>query len=457
MDRTQKLGKDSVGKLLFNFSLPAIVGMLVGALYNIVDRIFVGNGVGTLGITGITVCFPIMVIFMAFGMLVAIGGVSLFSIKMGEKRRDQAETILGNSFLLTILILFTLAFTFRILHVPILKLFGASREALPYASDYLRIILIGVPIQGISMGMNNFIRAEGRPAIAMGTQLIGALLNIALDPLFIFVLDMGVSGAALATVLAQSVSAMWVLHYFFMGRSLTKIHRQSMKIDVSLVKQIFAIGMAPFAMQIAASAIVTIFNRSLLVYGGNTAISAFGIIHSITMLLLMPIIGISQGVQPIIGYNYGARNTDRVKRALLLAVSAATFIVTAGFILTRIFPVEIISLFNKKDDELIRIGTQGIRVFLLLLPLVGFQITCSNYFQAVGKGKKSLFLSMSRQVLVLIPALLILPRFFGLEGIWMASPVSDFTSTLVTGLFIFYEMRHLSQDMPAVHADMDPV
>lgn len=443
-DRTQRLREHPIGRLLFNFSLPAIVGMLVGALYNIVDRVFVGNGVGTLGITGITVCFPIMVIFMAFGMLVAIGGTALFSIKLGEKREDQAETILGNSFFLTVTTLTTLAVIFYIFHVPILKLFGASPEALPLASDYLKVILIGLPVLGLGMGMNNFIRAEGRPIIAMSTQLIGAFLNIVLDPFFIFVLKMGVQGAALATVISQSVSALWVLHYFFGGRSLTKIHRKSMKIDPAIVKQIFLIGMSPFAMQIAASVIVTIFNRSLLIYGGNTAISAFGIIHSITMLMIMPIIGINQGAQPIIGYNYGAGDLKRVRGTLILAVAATTGFLVIGYLMTRIFPEEIITLFNENDRELIEIGMQGIKIFLLFLPLIGFQITCSQYFQAVGKGKHSLFLNLSRQVIILIPALLILPHFYGLKGIWMAAPVSDVLSTIITAVFITYEMKHLN-------------
>ncbi len=304
MDRAERLGSENIGRLLLRFSLPAITGMLVQALYNVVDRIFIGNGVGTIGITGITVCFPIMVIFMAFGMLIGIGGTSLFSIKLGEQKRDDAEIILSNSCLLLFIISFALTAGSYIFIEPILRGFGASEDALPYALAYLKIILLGVPLQALGYGLNNFIRAEGSPSIAMFTMIIGAVLNAILDPVFIFVLDMGIQGAALATVIAQCISCIWVVRFFFTDRALLKIRFSLMKPVWPLVRGIIAIGMAPFAMQLTMSLIVAIFNRSLLEYGGDTAISALGVIHSFTMFIIMPVIGVNQGAQPITGYNY---------------------------------------------------------------------------------------------------------------------------------------------------------
>ncbi|WP_105616543.1 MATE family efflux transporter [Vallitalea okinawensis] len=443
MDRSRLLGEEKIGKLLLKFSIPAIIGMIVNALYNIIDRIFIGQGVGSDGITGITVGFPIMLIIMAFGMLVGIGATALISIRLGENKKEEAEKILGNSIVLLVLIAIIIT-TFGLIFLdPLLTLFGASEEALPLARDYLRIILIGSIFQCIGFGMNGFIRGEGNPMIAMLTMVIGAVANIILDPIFIFVLDMGIAGAALATITAQAISSIWVLYYFFGGKSLLNIHKKNFRLDWSVVLRIFAIGSAPFSMQLAASGVTAIFNIQLGNFGGDTAIAAFGIINSIAMLILMPIFGINQGSQPIIGYNYGAKQYDRVKKTLLLAILAATGIVLIGFVIVELFSTGLISMFNSKDAELIRIGSQGMRIFLIMLPIIGFQIVSSNYFQAVGKAARAMFLSLSRQVLFLIPAILILPRFFELQGLWMAGPLADLLSSVLTGAFLIYELRHL--------------
>lgn len=451
MDRTKLLGDEKIGKLLLKFSIPAIIGMMVNALYNIVDRIYIGNGVGSLGIAGITVGFPIMIILMAFGMLVGIGATSLISIKLGEQKKDEAEIILANGMVLLILISITISTLGLIFLNPLLKLFGASDTILPYAKQYLTIILLGAVFQAIGFGMNNFIRAEGSPKTAMMTMLIGAISNIVLDPIFIFGFKLGVRGAAIATILSQAISAAWVLSYFFGKKSHLKIHIANTKLQTPIVGKILAIGSAPFAMQIASSSVIALLNNQLSYYGGDIAISAMGIINSVSMLILMPIFGINQGVQPIIGYNYGARKFDRVIKALKLAILAATTIVVIGFIATRIFPERLISLFNSKDKELIKVGAQGMRIFLAMLPIIGFQIVSSNYFQAVGKPKQAMFLSLSRQVLVLIPALLILPRFFELRGVWMAGPISDFISSILTGTFLFLELKRLKEEHQVIN------
>jgi putative MATE family efflux protein len=329
---------------------------------------------------------------------------------------------------------------------PLFKLFGASSSVLPYSRDYLQIILAGAIFQTVGFGMNNFIRAEGNPKTAMLTMLIGAALNIIIDPIFIFVLDMGIRGAALATIISQAASAIWVLSYFFGGKSSLNIHRDNFKLQLPVVKNIVAIGSAPFLMQIASSAINAILNNNLQTYGGDTAIASFGIINSITMFILMPIFGINQGAQPIIGYNYGAKQFDRVKKTLKLAVIGATFITVTGYVITRAFPKELISFFGGNNQNLIEMATNGIEIFLFMLPIIGFQIVCSNYFQAVGKPKHAMFLSLSRQVVFLIPAIILLPKVFGLQGIWMAAPISDILASLVTGIWITLEMKKLNEN-----------
>ncbi len=443
LDRSKQLGEEKIGKLLLKFSIPAIVGMLVNALYNVVDRIFIGQ-VDTLALSGVTITFPISIIIMAFGMLVGIGAAALISIRLGQQKKEEAEHILGNAFTLIIIISLIVTTVGLIFLEPMLLKFGASEDTLPYAKEYITIILIGVVFQTIGFGLNNTIRAEGNPRIAMYTMLIGGILNAILDPIFIFVFHMGVRGAAIATIISQIVNTIWVLSYFFGGKSVLKIRYKNLKLDTKVIKSIFAIGMSPFSMQLAASLVTIISNKSLVKYGGDLALGAMGAIMSIAMLVLMPIFGINQGCQPIIGYNYGAKKYDRVKRALKLAILAATTVTTTGFIIIQLFPKQLISIFNK-DPKLIAIGVHGIRIYLFMIPVIGFQIVSSNYFQAIGKAKISIFLSLSRQVIILIPLLIILPRFMGLNGVWISSPSADAISSILTAIFLFVEIRHLNK------------
>jgi putative MATE family efflux protein len=443
MEHLKQLGEDKIFNLLWRFSVPAIVGMMVNALYNVVDRIFIGHGIGSEGIAGITIGFPLMLLIMAFIMLVGIGAAAQISIRLGEQKKDEAELILGNCIWLLVLVSVGLTIFGLVFLDPLLKLFGASRVILPYARDYMQIILVGAIFQAIGFGLNNIIRADGSPRIAMLTMLMGAVLNALLCPVFIFWLKMGMRGAALATIISQGLAAVWVLAYFFGKHSHLKVHWSNLKLKTPVVVSIFTIGFAPFGMQVAASVLNIILNNSLEKYGGDKAISAMGIVFSILMLILMPIFGINQGVQPIIGYNYGAKKFDRVKQALKLAVLAATAIVVVGFIMIRVIPEQLISLFNDQDTRLLELGINTLQVFLLMLPIIGFQIVSANYFQAVGKPVQAMVLSLSRQVLLLIPALLILPRFFGLNGVLAAGPVSDFGSSLVTGVWLFFELKHL--------------
>jgi len=376
-------------------------------------------------------------------MLVGIGTAALISIRLGQQKKEEAEHILGNAFTLIIITSFIVTALGLIFLEPMLLKFGASKETLPYAKEYITVILIGVIFQNIGFGLNNTIRSEGNPRIAMFTMLIGGILNTILAPIFIFVFHMGTRGAAIATVISQAVNTIWVLAYFFGGKSTLKIRYKNLKPDIKVVKSIFAIGMSPFSMQIAASIVTIISNRSLVKYGGDLALGAMGAIMSIVMLVLMPVFGINQGCQPIVGYNYGAKNYKRVKNALKLAILSATTITTIGFIIIQLFAKQLIGAFSK-DPELISIGIHGIRIYLCMLPIIGFQIVSSNYFQAIGKAKISIFLSLSRQVIILIPLLFILPRFFDLNGVWISGPSADAIASIITALFLFVEVRHLN-------------
>lgn len=446
MNQTNELATESVGKLLFKFSIPSVIGMLVNVMYSIVDRIFVGRGVGSLPLSGVAVTFPISNIIMAFSMLGGVGASAVISIKLGQHKKEEAEKVLGNAFIL--LIIFSIFITvFGLIFLePLLRLFGASNETMPYAKQFASIILMGVIFQSVSMGLNNIIRAQGDPKTSMLTMLIGSLLNFIANPTFIFVLHLGVRGSALSTIVSQAVSTAWTLSYFIKGKkSFLKLKKQNLKLQLSVIKEIIAIGMSPFAMQLAASLVTVTYNKGLEKYGGDIAIGAMALVNSIAMVILMPIFGINQGAQPIIGYNYGAKSYKRVKEALKYAIIAATCITTAGFVLIELYSAQIIQVFNDTDKSLVNMGSTGLRIFLVMLPIVGVAIVCTNYFQAVAKAKLSMILSLLRQVIVLLPLITILPKYFQLKGVWMAQPIADVISTIVTVIFIIMEMRRIGK------------
>lgn len=447
-DRAEQLGRERVPVLLLRFSIPAIVGMLVQALYNVVDRIFVGHGVGAHGIAGLTVVFPVMLVIMAFSMLIGLGATALISIKLGEGNRQEAEAIVSTAVGTMVLISLVISGLGLAFIDPLLRLLGASNVILPYAREYLSVIFYGTVFQTVSFGMNHFIRAEGNPRRAMSTMLIGAILNTILDPIFIFGFGWGVKGAAVATVISQIVSCVWVLSYFLTGQSVVPFRFRGVRIRLPVLLKIISIGFAPWSMQLAASLLNLILTRSLAYYGGDLAISGMGIVYSINTIFMMPIFGINQGVQPIIGYNFGARQYDRVKEALRLGILGATGVVTLGWITTRLFPLQLISLFGRGNAELLALAARAMRIGLLVFPVVGFQVVGSAYFQAVGKPKKAAFLSLSRQLLLLIPALLILPRFMGLNGVFISLPAADVGATLLTAVLLMREMRELGQGQP---------
>ena len=437
-----RLGINPVGRLLLSFSLPAIIAMIANALYSVVDSIFVGRGVGSLALTAVTIAFPIMIMLMAFGMLIGIGATALISIKLGQQKRDEAEKILGNAFSAIIIMGLVISGSMLYFLDPILIFLGATPDVFDYAKQFITVILIGSVFQFISFGMNNIIRAEGNPVISMATMLFSAGLNTLLNPIFIFVFHWGIRGSALATITTQILVSAYIIYHFTLGRSNLKIHLRHMRIEGQVLLRIVAIGLSPFLLQMAASVTSFLFNNYLLVYGGEMAVAAMGVISRTTMMILMPIFGINQGAQPIIGYNYGAGKYDRVKRTLFLAAIAASTICVLGFAIIQLFGLQIIQLFNN-DAEMIRIGARGIRIYLIMLPIVGVQIIITNYFQAIGKASKAILLSLTRQVLFLIPLIIILPQFFKLDGIWMAGPISDFMAFLVAGMLLYREFKHL--------------
>ena len=446
MDSTNELATEKVGSLLWKFSIPAIIGMLVNALYSVVDRIFIGRGVpDPLALSGVAITFPITNVIMAFGMLVGIGGAAVVSIKLGQHKKDDAEKILGNAFVLVIILSIIVSIIGLVFLEPILVLLGASPATMPYAKQFGFIILLGVILQNLGFGMNPFIRSEGNALMAMVTMLIGAILNFILNPIFIFGLHMGVVGSALATVISQAVCSVWVLLYFLRGKSVLKLRRKNMKLQLKIVKEILEIGMSPFSMQMAAGLITVTFNKTLAKYGGDLAIGAFSLINSINMLIMMPVFGLNQGAQPIIGYNYGAKSYKRVKQALKYATIVATLMTIVGFVIVELFSVQIISVFNNSDKELISLGSRGIRIFLIMLPLIGSQVVFTNYFQAVGKAKISIFLSLLRQIIVLFPLILLMPHLFKLDGVWMSGPASDLISFIITTLMITSEIKRMNK------------
>ena len=442
--KANRLGVNPIGKLLLEFSLPAIIAMIANALYNVVDSIFVGRGVGPLALTAVTIAFPIMIMLMAFGMLVGIGATALVSIRLGQQKHDEAEKILGNAFATIAIMGVVITASMLIFLDPILLFLGATPDVFEYAKQFTTVILIGSIFQFVSFGINNIIRAEGNPMISMGTMLFSAGLNTLLNPLFIFVFHWGIRGSALATITTQLLVTCYIIYHFTLGKSNLKLRAKNLRIEGSLLLKIFAIGLSPFLLQMAASFTTFLFNNYLLVYGGEMAVAAMGVIGRTTMMILMPIFGINQGAQPIIGYNYGAKNYHRVKRTLLYASIAATSICVFGFAVIQIFSQQIISLFNG-NQGLVNIGVHGIRIFLLMLPVIGMQIVITNYFQSVGKASKAILLSLTRQVIFLVPLIIILPMFFKLDGIWYAGPIADFSASLLAGVLLYMEFRHLDE------------
>ncbi|MBU0935975.1 MAG: MATE family efflux transporter, partial [Spirochaetes bacterium] len=375
---------------------------------------------------------------------------TILSISLGEKRKQYAEKVLGNSLVLLLVIALLLTAAGFLLMEPLLRLTGASATIMPFAKAYMRVILLGTVFNALGFGMTHFIRAEGNPKMAMFTMLIGAVLNLVLDPVLIFVFDLGIAGAAWATVISQAVCAVWVMSYYFGKKSLCRIRAENLRLNPGIVRRIAVIGSAPFAMQFVSSIYNSLLNNQLQRYGGDLAVSAMGVIFGVAMLMLMPIFGLNQGMQPIIGYNFGAGQYQRVAHATRITILFASILASAGWLVTRFAPVLIIGMFSHDNAEFSLLTEKALRIFFLMFPLVGFQIIAGGYFQAVGKPKQATLLSLSRQLLFLVPLMYILPLRFGLEGVLSAAPTSDFLSSMLTAVFYFLELKRLRLHPAAV-------
>lgn len=446
MSNQKHLGDAPIGKLLLQYSIPAIIGMVVNALYNIVDRMFIGNipDIGSLAITGVGITMPIMTIVLAFGMLIGIGTTANISLNLGKGNRTTAEKLLGNAFTLSIIVGLAIAITGTFFANPILTLFGASENTLFYAKEYIGIILLGCTFNILSFALNSTVRADGNPKMSSITMVIGCGANIILDYLFIFVLNLGVKGAALATIISQAITFFIILYYYTAGNSNLKLKIENFKLKKHLVTMTFAIGIAPFATQIANSLVQVIANNALKTYGSDLAIGAMTVISSLNIIFMMPIFGINQGCQPIIGFNYGAKKYERAKEAFKYATIAACVICIIGFISIQCFPTQIISLFNN-DPELTTLAIKGIRIYLLMMPIVGINIVATSYYQSIGKAKISMFVSLLRQVILLIPFTIILPKFIGLDGVWAAGACADSLSVIITLILLKKEFKQLDK------------
>lgn len=442
----ESMGQEKITKLLLQFSLPAIIGMLVNALYNVVDRIYIGNiqEIGPLAIAGVGIVFPVMVFSFAFSILIGLGGATNISLALGQKKKSEAESYLGNSVILGVIVgTLIMALTLYFMPYYIMKL-GASNATAPYAEQYLRIVALGFPFATVGYVTNAAVRSDGNPKVSMITLLLGAVINIVLDPIFIFYFNMGVRGAATATIISQVISALWTILYFKSKYSGIKLLLKNMNLELHKIKNIFSIGAGPFILQLGSSTVNLVANNILRDYGGDIAVGSMTIVNSIVTFVLMPIFGINQGLQPILGYNYGAKLYLRVKEALTKAIIGAMTISTIGFLCIQFLSKYFIYIFTS-DQALINSASFGLKIFTLMLPFVGFQIISSVYFQATGKPKTTMFLSLCRQVLFLIPSILIFSKLWGVTGVWIAVPFSDTLSVIVTYIMVHREIKNLKK------------
>ncbi|HDF3870342.1 TPA: MATE family efflux transporter, partial [Clostridioides difficile] len=437
------LGNESVGKLLFKLATPAIIAQIVNVLYNIVDRIFIGRMEnGEVAMAGVGVAFPIIIIIMACSYLIGMGGGPLAAIKMGEQNNDEAEKIMSNSFSVLVILAILLTIGFKIGKEPLLWIFGASESTIGYSMDYLNIYLMGTVFVQISMGMNTFINTQGFATTGMMTVAIGALINIILDPIFIFGFNMGVKGAALATIIAQGVSAIWVLMFLFGKKSILKIKKKYMIPKASIVLPVLGLGISPFIMQSTESLVLISLNSKLQMYGGDLAVGSMAIMSSIMQILMLPNMGVTQGAQPIISYNYGSGQLDRVKKTFKLCLLSCLTYSTILWLLLMIFPTFFVSIFNK-NPQLLSMTSWSIKIYFAGAFMFGIQIACQQTFLALGKATISLVLALLRKIVLLIPLIFILPTFFNekLFAVILAEPVADITAATITAIsfFIFYK------------------
>ncbi|HIX85711.1 MAG TPA: MATE family efflux transporter [Candidatus Parabacteroides intestinigallinarum] len=439
------LGTEPIGKLLAQYAIPAIIAMTASSLYNMVDSIFIGHGVGALAISGLALTFPLMNLAAAFGSLVGVGASTLVAVKLGQKDYQGANDVLGNVLVLNVVLGILFTAVFLVFLDPVLYFFGASEHTIPYARDYMRIILYGNVITHLYLGLNSVLRSCGFPRMAMYATLLSVVINCALNPLFIFGFGWGIEGSAWATVISQVISLVWQLIHFSNPKQLLHFQKDIYKLRPDIVKGVLAIGLSPFLMNLCACLIVILINRGLKEHGGDMAIGAYGIVNRISFLFVMIIMGFNQGMQPIAGYNYGARLFPRVKEVTGLTMRWATGVATTGFLLCELVPAWIIRMFTT-DAELIDISMYGLRVVFAVFPVVGFQMVASNFFLSIGMSKQAIFLSLTRQLIFLIPCLIVLPMWLGALGVWVSMPISDLVAAIVTAVLLVRQFKKFSNE-----------
>lgn len=430
---TLELGTKPIGRLLMQYAMPAIIAMTASSLYNMVDSIFIGQGVGPMAISGLALTFPFMNLGAAFGAAVGVGASTCISVKLGQKDYGTAQRILGNTVTLNVIVGLLFSIVSLLFLDDILYFFGASPRTIPYARDYMVIILLGNVFSHMYFGMNAVLRAAGKPRQAMYATMFTVVMNTLLDPLFIYVFNMGIQGAAFATILSQMMALTWQMKLFTDRRELLHLQRGTFGLEGRLVRNIIAIGMSPFLMNVCACIVVIFINKGLLAYGGDLAVGAYGIVNRVAFVFVMIVMGINQGMQPIAGYNYGAQQNDRLMRVLKLSMIAATAVTTTGFLIAEIFPRECARLFTS-DDQLLDMSAHGMRIVMFTFPIIGYQMVVTNFFQSIGRASVSIFLSLSRQMLFLLPMLIILPPIMGADGVWLSMPVSDTVASVVTAI-----------------------
>lgn len=435
-----ELSEKPVFSLLLQYAIPAIVAMVASSLYNIVDGIFIGKGVGAGAIMGLAITMPIMNLSAAFGAMVGVGGSTLLSVKLGEKDYNFAAKILGNVITLNCIIGIGLGAVMLLFLDPILRFFGASDYTIPYARDFMVIVLIGNVFTHLFLGLNAMLRSSGKPKKAMKATIMTVIINIALAPLFIFVLHLGIRGAALATVLSQLIVLLWQFKLFSNPNELIHLRRDTYRLERRIVTGSLSIGLSPFLINLCACLVVIIINKQLVSYGGDVAVGAYGIANRMMFFFVMVVIGINQGMQPIAGFNFGAKHYTRLNQVLKYAITIATGIWIVGFIVCVLLATPVASAFTN-DEELLKEAAHALRVMNLVVPIIGFQMITIGFFQSIGKAGISIFLSLTRQLLFLVPLLLILPNFFGLEGIWYSVPIADGTAAITAAIVLIYHMR----------------
>lgn len=439
---TLELGTEPVGRLLWRYALPAIIAMTAASLYNIIDRIFIGQRVGAEAIAGLAITFPFMNLTTAFGAAVGIGAATAISVKLGQKDYLSAQYILGNTITLNLINGIGLSVISLLFLDPILRFFGASDATLPYAREFMQIILLGNVISHMYFGMNALLRAAGKPRHAMYATIFTVCMNILLDVVFIIWWQWGIRGAACATVLSQLMALIWQFYLFSNKHELLHLRQGIYRLKSYLVKNIISIGVSPFLMNVCACVVVIFVNNQLVRYGGDMAVGAYGIANAVATVFVMFCIGLNQGMQPIAGYNYGSQQTDRLLRVLRLSIIAATGIMTTGWLVAMLMPHAVARMFTT-DVTLVSMSASAIRYVMLVFPVIGFQMVVTNFFQCIGKVRVSIFLSLSRQLLLLLPMLALLPTFFSLNGVWSAMPVSDFFASVIAFIIIGRYMHQL--------------